>query len=176
MSANPEFLLRIIGTICGGLFLLAFAAGSVFMILSYFKNKKKAAASLSWSTAPGTILESSVREASGSDFDGPATYTVKLSYSYQVMGQTYQGKNIHIGARSTVPHSKAQATASQYPAGSAVTVYYDPANPADAVLERAAPANTVVLILGIIFLFITLCLMCGGLIAVINTFTATTGG
>lgn len=175
MSANPEDLLRIVGTICGGIFLLAFAAASVFMILSYFKNKKKAADSLSWSTSPGTILESSVREASGSDFDGPATYTVKLSYSYQVMGQAYQGKNIHIGARSTVPHSKAQATASRYPVGAAVTVYYDPANPADAVLERAAPANTVVLILGVIFLFITLCLMCGGLFAVINTFTGTSG-
>ena len=92
MSANPENLLRIIGTICGGIFLLAFAAGSVFMIVSYFKTKKKAAASLTWSTAPGTILESNVRESSGSDFDGPASYYAQVSYSYQVMGQAYQGK------------------------------------------------------------------------------------
>ncbi|MBN1371929.1 MAG: DUF3592 domain-containing protein [Anaerolineaceae bacterium] len=175
MSANPEDLLRIVGTICGGIFLLAFAAGSVFLILSYFKNKKKAAASLTWSTTPGTILESTVRESRSSDDDRPSTYYAQVNYSYQVMGQAYQGKNIHIGARNTGPHSKAQAIASRYPAGSSVTVYYDPANPADAVLERAAPANTVTLILGIIFLVITLCLMCGGLFAVINTFTATTG-
>ena len=175
MSVNPEDFLRIIGTICGGLFLLAFAAGSVFMILSYFKNKKKAAASLTWSTTSGTIIESSVHQSTTGDFDGPATYYAKISYAYQVIGQAYQGRNIHIGASSTVPHSKAQAIASRYPVGASVTVYYDPANPADAVLERTAPANTVVLILGIIFLFITLCLMCGGLIAAINTLTATTG-
>jgi len=175
MFANPENLLRIIGTICGGIFLLAFAAGSVFMIVSYFKTKKKAAASLTWSTAPGTILESNVRESSGSDIDGPASYYAQVSYSYQVMGQAYQGKNIHIGARSAGPRNKAQAAASRYPAGAVVTVYYNPANPADAILERTAPANTVTLILGIIFLVITLCLICGGLFAIINTFTATTG-
>lgn len=175
MSANPEDFFRIIGAICGGVFLLAFAASSVFMILSYFKNKKKAAASLSWSAAPGTILESSVRESGSGEDDSPVSYYAKVSYSYQVMGQAYRGENIHIGARSAVTRKKAQAAAALYPVGAAVTVYYDPANPTDAILERSAPANNVTLILGIIFLVITLCLMCGGLFAIINTFTATTG-
>jgi hypothetical protein len=61
-----------------------------------------------------------------------------IVYAYSVDGHVYQGTRIRLAghARAAGAGSGAVATAERYPAGAAVTVYYDPANPWDATLER----------------------------------------
>jgi hypothetical protein len=102
-----------------------------------------------WSETTGTIV------MSGSAADGrPAIRRGKdritgrtarsrhrssdVVYAYSVDGHVYQGTRVRLAGhtRAAVTASGAVTTAERYPAGAAVTVYYDPANPWDATLER----------------------------------------
>ena len=191
MPANPENSLRLYWLICLGLTALACAAGIVSLILSYRKNKRRASASYSWFTTPGAIIESSMHK-SGSRSGAMVSYIledgkfrrgtqndrftfyVKVIFSYQVMGQAYRGRNIFAGHTFALLHDEAQATLARYPEGAAVTVYYDPDNPADGFLERPIPPSTTPLYLGIIFLGFALCMIVG--FVLLYTLRVTTGG
>ena len=82
-------------------------------------------------------------------------------------GQEYKGDKITFGfTQGYGRYAKAQAALASYPLGAQVNVYYDPANPADAVLERKAGGNTLAMVLGIILLAISLCLGCPVLVMV----------
>jgi hypothetical protein len=62
---------------------------------------------------------------------------VRVSYEYQVLGQSYTGAKVAFGvAKSYRFRSQAENALAYYPLDSQVTVYYDPSNPAEAVLER----------------------------------------
>jgi len=78
-----------------------------------------------------------------------------------VAGQEYKGDKITFGfTQGYGNYAKAQAALARYPLGAQVTVYYNPANPTDAVLERKAGGSTISLVLGIIFILVSLCLGC----------------
>ena len=63
----------------------------------------------------------------------------EISYSFEVAGRTYRGNRIGI---EDSPRSFDVATTLQrYPKGKAVTVYYDPQNPQDCILERDDEGN-----------------------------------
>ncbi len=61
-------------------------------------------------------------------------------YAYQVEGRMFQGRRVRASDKygRTMPDGagcSASATIARYPAGTAVTVYYDPLNPANSALE-----------------------------------------
>lgn len=60
-----------------------------------------------------------------------------IHYEYRVNGKRYTGKRVSLG-EDLGDHDVA-GMLDRYPLGSSVTVYYNPANPAEAVLERDAP-------------------------------------
>jgi hypothetical protein len=88
-----------------------------------------------WPSTSGTVLMSTiqVRRTGRSRSEIPV-----VVYQYQVGGQMYQGQVIRAGDQFGTIRvmGQAQATVARYPVGAAVTVYYDPANPANAALER----------------------------------------
>jgi hypothetical protein len=89
----------------------------------------------SWLSVTGTVLMSSVQWGSGSN--GGSSYPVVV-YQYTVHGQSYQSQTIKAGEQylNVRVMGQAQATVARYPIGSNVTVYYNPANPAESALER----------------------------------------
>lgn len=89
-----------------------------------------------WVPAAGRILYSNVFVQSGTP--GDRSYQVSIAYTYQVMGQSYQGNQLAFGSEGTgySTRSAAENVAARYPAGSEVTIYYDPEDPVKAVLER----------------------------------------
>lgn len=91
-------------------------------------------ASLAWRSAQGRVLKSRV-EVSGGEYTSVSAYVL---YEYEVQGQTYQSTQIKAGDRFIRSGSSRDAyqTVDQYPPGTLVTVYYDPANPAESALER----------------------------------------
>ena len=91
-------------------------------------------ASLAWRSAQGRVLKSRV-EVSGGEVTSVSAYVL---YEYEVQGQTYQSTQIKAGDRFIRSGSSRDAyqTVDQYPPGTLVTVYYDPANPAESALER----------------------------------------
>lgn len=80
-----------------------------------------------WPAAPGFIDESR-----GSHSQKPALDSFHLTYHYEVAGAAYVGHMLGIG------HNGLDGTRLQraYPQGHSVAVYYDPQQPARAVLQR----------------------------------------
>ena len=107
-------------------------------IFLYKRNQQSSAArqsARSWLDTTGTVLVSTVQ----SKRIGRSTSTFPVVvYQYQVNGITYQGKTIKVGEQylNVRVFGQAQTTAARYPVGATVTVYYNPANPAESALER----------------------------------------
>lgn len=160
----------LVGIGIGGCFVLIFGIIGAALLIKHFRAKKKAEESQKWSSAAGRITESYVRREDSTDSDGyPTTsYYPEVQFTYEFLGSEYAGNKIAFGGSMGGGQKKAQESLAQYPVGKDVIVYYDPNNPGDAVLERRVSGN-VFLIVGIVFLVISVCVGCvGGVIAVAN--------
>ena len=63
----------------------------------------------------------------------------RVEYEYHVDGKRFRSKRITIGEKTT--GEELEQILARYPLGTKVTVYYDPAKPNNAVLERELPAG-----------------------------------
>lgn len=151
------------GLICGGGIILLFAGIGVFLIYTSIKGRQKAGESQKWPSTAGQIIEARVTRSTHTDTDGDTSvsYAPYVRYTYQVAGQEYTGEKITFGFKQTHnQEQKAQQALARFPLGGQVSVYYDPANPAEAVLKRTAGGSTVSLVLGIFFLAVSACIGC----------------
>lgn len=99
----------------------------------------KGDASAGWPSVAGVVLESAIDARpvrGGGDRDGAEEYLARVRYQYQAAGQT------HVSANRRFPDpgygrnpQEAEDIVARYPAGAAVRVWYNPANPAEACLE-----------------------------------------
>jgi hypothetical protein len=129
-------LAGIAGVVCSVVIPVLVIGGIGYLL--YKRNQQSMAyrqSTQTWLSTSGTILMSSVQ----SSYTGKShsTYPVVV-YSYSVNGQNYQSQRIKAGEQflNVRVAGQAQATVKRYPIGATVTVYYDPANPAESVLER----------------------------------------
>jgi Protein of unknown function (DUF3592) len=93
-----------------------------------------------WLSAPGRITKSEV-SASHLQSEHEATRIVNLpaiEYEFSFNGQKYTGRRIGIGEDSG--GGNIEQTLARYPLGASVTVYCDPEDPENCVLERDAPS------------------------------------
>lgn len=123
--------------------LAAILAGmSLFTGLLGWALRRQGEATRRWPMAPGEILSAGIETHATSRYDRPRKWhRYRVVYSYPVGGRTYSGDRIAFGPR--VAWSAAgflmplfTRRLSRYQAGQAVCVYYNPDNPAEAVLER----------------------------------------
>ena len=84
--------------------------------------------SLDWPTTTGRVRYSLARTTG-------QNYRTQLWYEYHVDGVRYVAEEYRIGGSSTPFKDTARAVAARYPVGRIVKVYYNPSNPAEAVLE-----------------------------------------
>jgi len=106
----------------------------------WFMLRKKAQASLQWPSSRGRVISSALNRRQ--DSDGNQSEEALVVYEYLVGGATFQGKRIAFGGSGA---GGARKSVQRYPAGATVAVYYDPAKPASAVLERSAGGGMFVL-------------------------------
>jgi hypothetical protein len=119
-----------------GLIALPFVVMVAVALLVKLLEVRRAAA---WATTTGRIVRSGT-QASHSGGSGRATSvsTVPaLEYEFTAGGQTWRGNRIAI--REDIGGANTAATVRRYPVGAVVSVYYDPTNPANCVLERELP-------------------------------------
>jgi len=121
--------------------------------MSFFGYRlvRKARASSKWPSTQGTIESSTVdveRERER-DSDGDIHYETKFTpnivYQYQVDGMDFAGDQISFGGTSSSSQSRAYRITNQYPEGAEVTVYFDPEDPQESVLQPGATLGTYVL-------------------------------
>lgn len=117
-----------------------FIIGIVFIVTGYFvafyfgkPELEEAKASQNWPATKGMIERSEVvRQYS----NRKTMYSADVVYSYTVEGQKYESNQVRFGGdvRSS-SSSSAYKTSRGYPKGKTVDVYYNPKEPAVAVLE-----------------------------------------
>jgi hypothetical protein len=113
----------------------AFALIGIYMLILGRRSVQVGTASLTWPKAPGRILKSEIkRGAKGSA-------RADITYCYSVAGQSHTGSRVSFSlAGSNLNESSRIVKA--HPAGSDVTVSYNPADPTEAVLEPGAKSGS----------------------------------
>lgn len=111
------------------------------VLLRALQSWRKTIVSKSWPTAMGTVLSATVAAGRTSGRNGTSYYPLVV-YEYAVNGQRYTGNRLRFGSQIGVElQSWAASALGKYPAGGSVPVYYNPDNPAEAVLIRNASGN-----------------------------------
>jgi hypothetical protein len=116
---------------------------------------QNARASASWPTAEGVISSSEVSHST--DAEGGDSYSPEVDYQYTVDGLPFSDSTIKFGENSYDRRRTAEEIAATYPVGRPVTVYYDPEEPDNAVLEPGVSGGSyIVLGIGVIFILVAL--------------------
>jgi hypothetical protein len=125
---------------------LATVATGVVLVVFGVYTRVQSLRSRSWPTVTGVITESYVSTSRRSR-SSERSETAHIRYRYAVNGKTYDSDTISYakgffdGASTQVSH---------YPQGSTVPVYYDPRDPASAVLDPGAgPTPGLALLAGV---------------------------
>lgn len=116
----------------------------------------------SWPTVQGQVIHSEV--ALHRDSDGDRMYSPDIAYNYTVNSQQYDSSQVGMLDGSTSIRGTVQDTVKRYPSGTTVTVYYDPEDPANAVLEPGLKGGVLLLggllvcfpVMGVLMIFGTL--------------------
>jgi len=117
-------------TFTAGLLFIAFGLGfSLVYALPFLRSFR----TRRWPCVTGRIYQARVK-ASYNITERERHYKPDIRYEYQVAGKTYRSHRLGIYARSGAGYVFATDAMERYPEGSKVNVYYDPADPADAVL------------------------------------------
>lgn len=127
---------------------LLIGAIGVVLLVAGFLMTRTPGKSNHWPTTTGQILASTIqyRRKSGG---GHSPYPLVL-YTYQIEGQQYQSQRIYFGG--VVGGTAMTGVIKKYPVGAQVPVYYNPQNPADAVLERSIPMAKFLGLIGVILM------------------------
>ena len=120
------------------------AAGALGLILSRIGRLKRAvAAARAWPTAPGRVVGGRIEERSIALPRGGrgVSYGAMIEYEYEAAGRRHRCQRYSLSG----PHyfsfeRRARRLLARFPAGAAVTVSYDPAEPHNGVIALEAPA------------------------------------
>lgn len=118
-------------------FVVAISCFGLVVFLFFFGYRRYVKSARAWPTVPGRVLESRVDSYETRE-NGRlrTTCTPVIEYAYAVHGNEYRGRQIRLGLAVEGSRTLAEKTVARYPQGSEVVVHYDPANAANAALER----------------------------------------
>ena len=122
------------------------AFGGVFA-LKAMSLRRQGRGCARWPIAPGRILEARqevqlVENRNDRHHRDDPFFGATVSYAYQVSGRDYRSTRLYAGRPVLRGSPKiAQAIVAKYPPGAPVSVFYNPANPAEAMLEPLNFAN-----------------------------------
>ena len=115
--------------------LVVLAVVALVLLARFARQAGRRRQAAGWVPTPGVIVSSSVQVHRSA---GRSRYVPVVVYQYAVNGRPVQGSRVRVGdelGRVQVAGG-AHRIVARYPAGAQVTVYYDPANPVSAALER----------------------------------------
>lgn len=135
-----------------GLLLLAilFAGGAFFMFrLGLASGSGRGVAK--WPAAIATIVYSQVASETKQGRDGKETmrYVPVIAYEYTVEETLYRAARLSFGDAARPNLNEAKNTTDRYPVGAGIEIRYNPARPADAVIEPGAERMDMALFAGV---------------------------
>ncbi|MBZ0279369.1 MAG: DUF3592 domain-containing protein [Anaerolineae bacterium] len=135
----------------------------VALVLAFIGLRQKARVSVAkeWPTTNGTVLFSTVeaRRSRSSSGGTSTSYYPNVVYQYQVNGQTFQSNQLSVGMAVGLGsyNMVERRVAENYSPGSVITVYYNPANPQQAVLEHSATGGNILILVAALIVGILIC-------------------
>jgi hypothetical protein len=137
-----------------GIFILAVSFGVLGLVLTLmFGDKLNADARCkNWPSVQGKITSSRISERSNYDYATTrrtARYVPVIKYSYSVDGVLYHAERIGNGIYVGITRQAVEHWLKLFPLHATIPVYYDPANPGEAVLNPTTNSNKVGFALGI---------------------------
>ncbi len=160
----------------GGMFTFVFGGTGLFLLSRYRTARREVSESTSWNAAPGRITFSTVSDIvpAHSMSEGlDDSHRAIVEYVYTVNGIEYTGRRIAFtaGGTSSGTRREADTIVQRYHKNAPVTVYFDPQNPSEAVLEKTVGSNSGFLVIIIITLMLGV-ISCGlSLYAIVSQFT-----
>ena len=132
MSANTIFLLAL----AGAALLIALALG--VLVWRVRRLKRAVEVAKRWPTASGRVVGTQIEVRS---FSRGISYGAIIAYEYDIAGVRYRSHRYSLSG----PHyfsfaGRAKRLLARFPAGTPVTVHYDPAKPGEGVIALIAPA------------------------------------
>jgi hypothetical protein len=153
-----------------GLFLLAVAAFMAFKAQRQLRNDKLdaklQAESANWPTAPGQITDVRIDVtrgviSTGNSVTPTQSYQPKVAYLYTVGGQPYRGSRINFKVLNFAFENRAKKAVENYKVGTAVPVFFDPADPQVSVLDRDSKPRAVKISTMFLFFFAVIVALLG---------------
>src|SRR5256885_330590 len=118
---------------------MLFAAIGAGIVAWSLWNLVQAIGSRNWTTTEGIVLVSDLQRSR--DSDSGLMYRPKISYQYTANGHEFVASRTRFGQALSLSWSgPAIRTVRQYRPGNPVLVYFDPQDPAEAVLEPGISA------------------------------------
>ncbi len=117
---------------------LFFTIGGAFLLINAWPRVVEGLSARSWPHASGEVVETQMFEVDQGGW-GPGTkrwYEVRVKYAFDVGGTTVTAERTTL-RRNLWQLLEARALTESYPTGKAVTVYYNPADPSRALLDRS---------------------------------------
>jgi hypothetical protein len=122
------------GTRSAMVFFGIFAAlGAVIFFFVFLRPLAKTLSARQWPVVACTVISSRVESHSGNK---GTTYNVNIFYRYIVNDREYRANRYGFLGGSSSGYAHKAAIVARYPAGSTAQCYVNPADPAEAVLER----------------------------------------
>jgi len=111
------------------------------LLLATVVKMREVKAAQNWQTTHGKIIRSEVGSQKKRDLDDRERVrsVPAVTYEYTINGKKFTCDRLSLA--EIIPESEIEATLARYPLGAQVTVYYNPANPREALLERALPVD-----------------------------------
>lgn len=165
-AASPQparSCLRVVAKGCAGLMGAVATFLGIFTLCMYGPDLFWGTGSEDWPTVEGTMVKSFFEEKK---LGSSAYFSPKLSYTYDVEGETHRGERLQFGFRRAETRQMADELIAAYPAGSKTTVHYHPKHPGMATLRVGLyePAQayvglglgTCVLLMGVVLIWFSL--------------------
>lgn len=118
--------------------LIAVAIGLVVLVWVVTARQEQARASTEYLAIEGTVLRATITEHLRRR-RRPSSWSVDRAYSYSVAGRTYEGDRSAFATSLYDDRQAAERDLERLPVGSAIEVFYDPADPQQSVLDRSPP-------------------------------------
>ncbi|MEO8612380.1 MAG: DUF3592 domain-containing protein [Chloroflexota bacterium] len=148
-----------IGSMITGAVAIPFVIVALVFVYLAIRASRRASASRSWPATTGKILAAGIepRQSHSSSGGYSTSYYPVVQYEYTVNGQRFLGNRITFGGDVGYGWTgMAQRQIDNYIPNSNVAVFYDPNEPANAVLERTAGTSGKIYWLVAIVIFVIL--------------------
>lgn len=122
----------IFGLIFLGIWTLTVGGADALAVYRYIRSAEAA----KWPTAAGVVTASGLTShTTGPGAGRSRVYAAAVEYEFTVNGVTHTGDRVRFASFFSTRRGSGQSDAAMYPVGKAVRVYYNPADPADNVLQ-----------------------------------------